>query len=205
MWADKKSIAWRLLTGVCLLSAVQPAGCASPAISNWPIPQASVQAAIADFLHVHGWSELPETVSLQWAKSLTARAERVQLQVTGVVWDGRQQAPQFRLRCRQRSACGDFLVHLGLPPLLADEWQQRLVSPDSLRLISGGSPVSGPLLAQRGKPATLVLQGGGMQVSLPVICTEPGTLNQRIRVVDRHSQRIFYADVVGEGLLHAAL
>ena len=174
--------------------------------SRQPIPQASVREAIAVFLHAHAWGDLPQTTRLEWPESLAARQEHARLQVTEGAWDHRQQAVQFRLRCTQRSACGDFLVHVVLPASVADAWQQRLVPPASPHLTSAANSVaSGPVLAQRGKPAVLILQGGGMRILLTVICTEPGALNQRIRVFDRHSQHAFYADVVGEGLLHASL
>jgi|SRR5579863_613158 len=174
--------------------------------SSGQIRQESIREAIVDYVRVHAWAELPETARLEWPDSLAARAEHAQLQVASVAWDTRRQAPQFRLGCRQRSACGDFWVHVVVPASVADAWQQHLVSPNSVQLTSAvNSAPSGPVLAQKGKPATLVLQSGGMRVSLPVICAEPGALNQRIRVFDVHSQRVFYADVVGEGLLHASL
>lgn len=170
------------------------------------IQQESIREAIVDFLRAHSWGELPQTARLEWPESLAFRESRAQLHVIAVTWDQRQQTPQFRLGCTQRSACGDFLVHVVLPASVANAWQRHLVSPASLRLTSAASSApAGPVLAGRGKPALLVLEGGDMRVSLPVICTEPGVLNQRIRVLDRHSQRIFYADVVGEGLLHATL
>lgn len=174
--------------------------------SSPPIQQGFVREVIADFLRAHAWGQLPQTAHLEWPERLTTNREHAPLQVIAVTWDTRQQSPQFRLRCTQRSDCSDFLVHIVLPAPIADAWQRHLVSPTSLRLTSAASSaLSGPLLAHRGKPAVLVLQGGGMRVSLPVICAEPGTLNQRIRVFDTHSRRVFYADVVGEGLLHASL
>jgi hypothetical protein len=170
------------------------------------IQQAAVRNAISDFLRAHTWGELPQTANLEWPESLAAREDHAQLQVTAVAWDERRQTPQFRLGCTQHSACADFVVHVVLPASVADAWQRNLASPTSLRLAAGANSIpSGPLLARRGKAAILVFEGGGMRVSLPVICTEPGTLNQRIRVFDRQSQRLFYADVVGEGLLHASL
>ena len=203
MLAAKRFTIACVISVACLLSAAQPAECANAA-AEWPIRTASVRTAIADFLHTHGWRALPETAHLAWENSLAARKPEVELQVSDVAWDTRQQAAQFRLRCRQRSGCVDFLVHIALPPPVAEDWQKRLGPPASSHL-SAGLNVSGPLLAQRGKPATLVLEGGGMRISLPVICTEPGGLNQRIRVIDGHSHRVFYADVVGESLLRAAL
>jgi len=170
------------------------------------IQQGSVREAIADFLRAHAWGDLPQAARLEWPESLTTNREHAPLQVIAVTWDTRQQSPQFRLRCTQRSDCSDFLVHVALPASVADAWQRHLVSPTSLRLTSAASSaLSGPMLAHRGKPAMLVLQGGGMRASLPVICAEPGILNQRIRVFDTHSRRVFYAYVVGEGLLHASL
>jgi len=171
-----------------------------------PIRQESVREAIAEFVRAHGWGELPATARLEWPESLAAREEHALLRVTAVAWDERQQTPQFRLRCTPRSACGDFLVHVVLPAPVSDVWQRHLVSPTALRLTSGAMGVpSGPVLAQRGKPALLVFEGGGMRVSLPVICAEPGTLHQQIRVFDRQNHHVFYGDVVGEGLLHASL
>lgn len=64
---------------------------------------------------------------------------------------------------------------------------------------------SGATLAEKGKPATLILDSGTMRISVRVICLQAGALNQEIRVLDARTRHVFHAEVVGAGLLHAAL
>lgn len=58
-----------------------------------------------------------------------------------------------------------------------------------------------PLLAEPGKPATMVAEGEGFRISTTVMPLQPGTLGQRIRVRSLATNRIFVAEVVDRGLL----
>jgi len=206
MWAGKIFGARCALSVMYLLQMAMAGAVPSQSDPRRSISQEAIRNAIATFVDAPGWGELSEAARFDWPKSLPTAGTDAQPLVIGVVWDRRQQAAQFHLRCEPRSACLDFLVHVGLPKLEADVWQRLLSSTTSLQAArASGSAISEPLLAHRGKPATLVLDGGGVRVSLPVTCTEPGTLHQRIRVFDKQSGRVFFADVIGEGLLHASL
>jgi hypothetical protein len=180
--------------------------------SGWPIAETAVRSAISSFLREHDGLELgqkrglPDAARLEWLRPLAATEEHPTLEVTGMDWDNRQQSVQVRLRCSTRSSCGNFLVHVVLPAPLGDEWHNRLGSRMGLNSPqSGPATASGAVLAEKGKPATLVLDDGSMRISVRVICLQGGVLNQQIRVFDSRSRHVFHAEVVGAGLLHATL
>jgi hypothetical protein len=177
--------------------------------AGWPIEEAPVRLAISRFLNRQaGRRDLPDAAKLEW-QSLSAIEEHPALQVTGLDWDSRQQSAQFRLRCSTRASCGSFLVHVVLPTLIGEEWQNQLASGVGLKFPGPGAhaaaPTTGVVLAERGKPANLILEDGNIRISLRVICLQPGVLNQEIRVFDAQSRHVFRAEVVGAALLHAAL
>jgi Chaperone for flagella basal body P-ring formation len=190
--------------------------------SGWPIAEAAVRIAISKFLREPGLLEpsllepgpkqtrdLPDAARLEWLPPLAATEESPTLQVIGMEWDNRQESLQVRLRCLARASCGSFLVHVVLPAPLGQEWRNRLGSGAALISPPAGQPAAttapGAALAERGKAATLVLDDGNMRISVRVICLQAGVLNQQIRVFDAKSRHVFHAEVVGAGLLHAAL
>jgi len=176
----------------------------------WPIAEEAVRLAISKFLRQQGWKhDLPAEARLEWLPPLAPSEEHPSLQVMGLDWDDRQQSIQVRLRCSMRASCSSFLVHVILALPLGEEWHERLRSG-----INPGSPASGlaasdnrdgAVMAEKGKPATLILDDGSLRISLRVICLQPGVLNQQIRVIDARSRRVFHAEVVGRGILHATL
>jgi len=175
--------------------------------AGWPIPEAAIREAISKFLREQAWRrDLPDGAQVEWLQPMLAAEEHPRLQVTGLEWDNRQQSLQARLRCSTRASCGSFLVHVVLPAPLGQAWRQRMGSGSALISTSGQLATgNGTVLAEKGKPAILILDDGSMRISLRVMCLQPGVLNQQIRVVEAKSQRVFHAEVVGAGLLHAAL
>jgi hypothetical protein len=178
--------------------------------SGWPIAEETVRMAISKFLREQGWRrDLPDAARLEWLRPLSATEKPPTLQVMGLNWDNRQQSIQVRLRCSTRASCGSFLVHVVLPPPLGDEWRDRLGSGIGLNSPRAGQSAAATgdsaALAEKGKPATLILDGGSVRISVRVICLQRGVLNQQIRVFDARSRHVFHAEVVGAGLLHATL
>jgi hypothetical protein len=177
--------------------------------SGLPIAEETVRRAISNFVRAKGWTrDLPDAARLEWSPPRSAVEEHPAVQVTGIDWDSRQQSAQVRLRCSARTSCGSFLVHVFLPSPLGEEWRKWPASTIDLNLPRAGqtdSITAGAVLAERGKSATLILEDGGMRISVRVICLQPGALNQQIRVFDAQSRRVFHAEVVGAGLLHASL
>jgi hypothetical protein len=192
--------------------------------SGWPIAEAAVRIAISKFLREPSLLEpgllepglleskqrrnLSDAARLEWLPPLAA-TERPTLQVIGMEWDIRQESMQVRLRCSTRASCGSFLVHVVLPAPLGQEWRNRLGSGTGLISPPAAQPAAttapGAALAERGKAATLVLDDGNMRISVRVICLQAGVLSQTIRVLDAKSRHVFHAEVIGAGLLHAAL
>src|SRR5579864_5937046 len=174
--------------------------------SGWPIEEEMVRMAISTFLREQGSRpDLPGAARFEGLQSLVAGEEHSKLQVTGFDWDTRQQSVQVRLRCATRASCGSFLVHVVLPPSAGDQWRTQLgwaSGSTSLGAVQLAPPtISGAVLAEKGKLATLILDDGSMRISVRVICLQPGVLNQRIRVFEARSRHVFHAEVVGAGLL----
>ena len=174
--------------------------------SGSPIGEAAVRDAISEYLRKR-WSSasLPDRAKLSLPEFLSAREPSSGLQVTHMQWDVLRQAVAARLRCSNRESCGSFVAYIILPQ--PAEWPTNLVRTIAASSAAiPGMPLVGRVpLVTRGKKATLILQDATMRISLSVICLEPGMLNQRIRVIDRRSRRIFLADVIGNDLLHANL
>jgi hypothetical protein len=175
--------------------------------SGWPITEEAVRMAISSFLRAQRWRrDLPDAARLEWARPLTATEEHPALQVMAFEWDHRQQSVQVRLRCSKRASCGSFLAHVFFPAPLDEEWRNRSASGSGLNSPSGeATAATGAVLAERGKPATLILDDGNMRISVRVICLQAGALNQQIRVFEAQGRHVFHAEVVGLGLLHASL
>jgi len=172
------------------------------------VSDASVRAAISEFLRARGWQGgLPENARLQLPKVSPANGESVQ--VTHLHWDLQRQALEVRLRCSKLRSCTAFLGYVVLPQAATEDSSNAL-----LRALSGNSPripdttpaaAAGPSLMAKGKTATLILADATMQIAMPVICLEPGLLNQQIRVFDKRTRRVFVAQVIGNHLLRASL
>jgi hypothetical protein len=62
-----------------------------------------------------------------------------------------------------------------------------------------------PVLAKPGRPATLVMLGHDLRITMTVMPLQPGTKGQCILVRDTFNSRIMRAEVVAEGLLHTDL
>ncbi len=174
--------------------------------SGWPIAEEAVRRAISNFLHAQRWRrDLPDAARLEWERP-AAIEQHPALQVMGLDWDNRQQSVQVRLRCSKRASCGSFLAHVFFPAPLDEEWRKQLASGSGLNSPSGEpATATGAVLAERGKPATLILDDGNIRISVRVICLQAGALNQQIRVFEAHGRHVFHAEVVGAGLLHASL
>jgi hypothetical protein len=177
--------------------------------SGWAMDRAALRIAIAKFLRQQAPDlDLPENAQVRWPEWVVATEQHPALEVTGWEWDERQQAPQFRVRCAKGSSCGSFWAVVSSPPSLlsptTEKWRARLASAMGVNS-EGATAATLPAMAEKGKPATLILEDGAMRISLRVTCLQRGVLHQRIRVFDERSRRAFRAEVIGSGLLQATL
>lgn len=66
-------------------------------------------------------------------------------------------------------------------------------------------PVRPVLLVKPGDRVTMIVEGTGYRLSVPVQCLGPGARGQVIRVLDRHSPRIYRAKVIGTGMVQSVM
>lgn len=173
----------------------------------WPIREGAVRGAIAQFLRGRGMKiVLPQNAEFHWPDEILAADEDPTLQVASWGWNFVADMPEANLRCTNRFACGSFLVRISLPGVTADRWRQLAAGQPSPQIEKGRAASQQlTVLAQRGKPATLILDDGLMTLSMPVICLEKGVLQQQIKVFDAERRRVIRAAVIGENLLRSSL
>ena len=181
---------------------------------SWPIEPGSMELPIREFFAARGWNAddlLLHAVELPG--HAVALSEKPALEVRTAAWDSRSQVLQLFLRCVDRAQCANFLVlakpkRQHVPGGRAELAFGARVHPRNANLELPENRRSGqlaqPALMHPGQTAELVLEGQGIQISMPVVCLESGVLGQQVRVRDAGSQRVFHAEIVGAGLVRAA-
>jgi hypothetical protein len=175
--------------------------------SGWVVQRAAIRAAIGRFLPAKSDNRDFTDSTLQALDDIAAQAEDPALEVTGLTRDVRGRGFEFRLRCVPRALCSSFVAHLLDPePGSSGFGSSGLTGAiASMSSLPSAAKATGPILAEAGKKAMLLLDDGSMSISLPVTCLERGRLSQKIRVLDASSHRILHAEVVGAGKVHASL
>lgn len=103
-----------------------------------------------------------------------------------------------RLECASPNQCLPFMVALRIAADSAGN------SSDA-RAQSLSSARSSAPLVRAGSPATLLLEGPHVHISLSVVCLENGILGQTIRVASRDRRQFYTVHVVREGVLEGSL
>jgi hypothetical protein len=108
---------------------------------------------------------------------------------------------QASMRCRERSACGSFLVEVLNVPIKSvpspEPGSERIAEP-SLSLAVG------PVLVHRGRLALLVIEGNGIRITQPVMPLKAARLGEVVRVSDPVTHRVLITQVSGDGLLRTS-
>ena len=160
----------------------------------------AITLALTSFFSQQGWDvTLPGNARLAAAESVTPHPA---LEVSGYNWDYRTHQMQFRVRCRNSHECQSFLVGVALPrrPRPTGEESRPKAKLDRHMLQRTSL---GPVLAEAGKPATLLVEGDGIRLTLPVLCLDRGRISESVRARDRVHRRQFTAIVIGPHLLRA--
>ena len=181
---------------------------------SWPISGNAIGRAVDEFLAARGQAFAPLAYSsLSWPGRPVSLSENPVLEVMGTAIDPRRRLLEFRLRCQNPAACGSFLAEMRLPqeqpPALPEP--PRSFSRPSPRLLAVAEYAPARLKAatirppveQPGDTATLVLESGGIRISLPAVCLQSGALGQTIRVRAAGGHHMFYGEVMGGGVLRA--
>lgn len=102
---------------------------------------------------------------------------------------------KVRIACRERKECLPFYVGVrttDLPAFRASRSVRKMA-------------IKEPVVLRTGETATLLLQNGRVQITLPVICLENGSIGRTIRVTTRDRKQIYRAEVVTETLVKGAI
>jgi hypothetical protein len=180
---------------------------------GWPIRGDSVLRTVSNFLHKQGWKDNFQSgaASLQWSGAIARRNENAALQVTGAKPDSGQRTLEVRMRCVDRSLCSSFLAFVTLPHAFPGITGGTMTatapsanqSRPSGRIASVQRTTPGPGLVERGASAQLKMESGGVQISVPVVCLERGSLGEQIRV-RAAGHHVLLAEVVGTNQLRAS-
>jgi hypothetical protein len=129
------------------------------------------------------------------------------LELTQTAWNAALRRWEFSLRCARVGDCVPFLVWSGESKTVDGGMKRHFTfsaeSSGSHSLL--GASASGESTIRRGQTATLVWDQAGIRVVLPVTCLDAGGVGQVVRVQLKNGPRILRAEVVGEGMLRAAL
>jgi Chaperone for flagella basal body P-ring formation len=180
--------------------------------ASYPISNNAVKDEIARFVNQGRGNELDlERLNLHLPVQQRSLEQNPVLEVARATWDSRDHDLQFELRCADRTSCRRFLVRASVKTdsfsNLSSELESLTSRAPFRSAMSPRNPKrpSGVPLVQPGKRAMLIMEGGGIRITLPVICLQRGGRSQQVRVRELRGQRIFQAQVVGEKLLRAAL
>jgi hypothetical protein len=160
------------------------------------------EAALAQSANAPAWRQ-------QGLDCAAARGipETAPLELAQTAWNAALRRWEFSLRCSHAGDCVPFLVWSGEAKTAESGARHHSAvltesreSFDSLALSPSNSPV-----IRRGQTATLIWDEVGIRVVVPVTCLDGGAVGQVVRVQLKNGPRILRAEVVGEGMLRAAL
>ncbi len=161
----------------------------APAADRTSVAGKALNSAVARTIAEDG-----ESRSIQVAAGASkAASPRASVEAYSARCELGQRRLQVRLRCPDRALCADFMVAVTDAKVVATRCARSALSRSERTL---------PLIAA-GSKATLYWQSGSLRLSLPVVCLEPGSLGQMVRVLDANSHRVLRAQVTGARELKA--
>ena len=179
-------------TLTCMLAAA----IALPAVAA-PRRFVITQERIASAVTNSGMQVSPEQVTL--LSSVVASIANPQLKVISI---DRSYGTQSlaRIECATRDQCLPFLVKLS-----AGTASTTSAASVPLSVSSNPQARPSPPLVHSGSPATLLLEGPHIHITVPVICLQNGALGQTVRASTRDRRITYTAHVVRDGVLEANL
>jgi hypothetical protein len=108
---------------------------------------------------------------------------------------------QARVECAIPQQCVPFLATL--------DFDTRLTTDPVPQSSHGRFPAQtqqpSPAAVRAGAPATLLLEGAHVHITLPVVCLESGAIGQTIRARSPDHRQVYTVQVVREGVLEGRL
>jgi hypothetical protein len=179
-----------LILALCA-AAVLPAAAES---GRYAITSGQVAAAVTS----DGMPVSPNQVTLP--AEIVASVPDPVLKVKSIDLSGERRA-QVRVECAIPRQCLPFIATL--------DFDTRLTT-DPVPLSSRGRSSAqtqqpSPAVVRAGAPATLLLEGTHVHITLPVICVESGAIGQTIRARSPDHRQVYTVQVVREGVLEGQL
>ncbi len=165
---------------------------------GWPLETETVRRALVQ-------SKLTHQIDLAQKRltpppGFTTVVPAPKLEVMAIAPNPDHSGLQARIRCRERTACGSFLVEIASSQAAGGirSRQHKLASEEVLtpNLLS-----SGPVFVQPGRMALLVIDGDGFRVTQPVMPLKPAAVGELVRASDARSHRSWLTQVSGDGSL----
>jgi hypothetical protein len=165
---------------------------------GWQLENETITRALAHFKLMH-------TLDFSEAKTVlppgfTTAAANPEFEVTGMSSSSDHHRLLASVRCRERSACGSFLVQVLNVPADGMESPQFRQASERVPEPSLSSP-TGLVLVQPGRLALLVIDGGGIRITQPVMPLKPAQMGELVRVFDPRTHHSWLAQVIGNGRL----
>ena len=106
-----------------------------------------------------------------------------------------------QIRCRERAACGSFLVEIVFSVPAGDLRSHELEPVSEKAATPSRFSIAGPVLVQPGRLALLVMDGDGFRITQPVMPRTPARLGEMVWVFDPLTHRSRVAQVSGDRML----
>lgn len=197
----------KLLLIAGLLAMVSASAAVTGPANGWPLNTESIKDAARHELLARKLD--PSRAQIFPPPEFTTRRPNPELELRSIQ-ENRERNVLFAVfRCRERRACGSFLVEIRLAdPSVREAKQRTLLTTFSLS-DNGGREVTStgarePALVQPRIPAWLVIEQGGLRITEPVWPLKPARLGEVVRVNDPVTHRSMLAEVTGPGLLRPA-
>jgi hypothetical protein len=190
-----------LVAMTCNFAVASPVA-AMHGIVDHEISRTLIARTVANFLEQHGWTRdaLPHVSDLRLPAELLSKSvlsEENDLEVTAAALDPFTKRLQVQMRCRERSACGSFLVRMVVPSGVVAQMPASQLRTAAAGHNSNPIHVAAPILVRPGSIVTLTMESTSMRLTVPVICLERGSLAQQIKVRNSETGRVLGAEVVG--------
>jgi hypothetical protein len=161
-----------------------------------PLDRDSLGAVARRFLEETGFN-IPDDAPLTWDREIVTRTTSPALAVSRAKSGLTRNSTELWMRCVDRGTCPDFLARV----------QNTTCSPGR-RLQHPSNSADRPGTAssderiKEGSKAWLIIDSGSIRLSLAVVCLQPGSIGEKIRVLSPSNHRVFLAEIVGAGILH---
>ena len=169
---------------------------------GWPLETETVRRTLEQSRLTHQLDFSQARIALP--TGFTTVVPDPKLEVTGISSNSDRFGLLARVRCRERLACGSFLVEIvfSVPAGGVRSREHKLASGKAAEpsLLS----VAGPVLVQPGRMALLVIDGDGFRITQPVMPLKRARLGELVRVSDPLTHRSLVAQVSGDGMLRTS-